>query len=177
MWKTRLWGVLVALGISAAIAGVLTGLGADQSPSSLWAGWAQLLLPAGLAAFMLSTRVTGRWPDGVGDVFAMACVTYLIALLIYPLVIAVAAWPSVANGGLVPCLDLRPGAALYESCRSGLHGNAALDALRDSTVFYYELSPVALIVFSPIAAALLVPSLIWVLSMRLFKRLVYHRSV
>jgi hypothetical protein len=175
-FRMRLYGVVVASLIAASIASALSVNGGEQPSANLLAAWALFILPAGLAALALSTRVHGRWPDGAGDVLAMAVVTYAIGVLLFPVIQSLGAWPAVSNGGQVPCLNLRPGAALYEGCASGLHGSAAWDALVTATVGYYELTPVALIVCSPLIVVLAVPSLVWVLLMRWFERR-YQRSV
>jgi hypothetical protein len=170
--RTRLYGVVAASLIAASIALALTLTGGGRPG----ADWALFILPAGLAALGLSTRVHGRWPDGAGDILAMAVVTYAIGVLLFPAIQSLAAWQEVSNGGQVPCLSLRPGAAPYERCASGLHGSAAWDALVNATVGYYELTPLALAFCSPLIAVLAVPSLVWVLLMRWFERARYHRS-
>jgi hypothetical protein len=177
MWKARLGGVVVASGIAAAVALTLTMTGGHESPAELAASWAYTLLPACLAGLLLSARVHADWRENAGDVLAMAVVTYVIGVLLFPTIQAVAAWPAVSDGGQIPCLSLRPGAAMYEGCASGLHGSAAWDALVNATVGYYVLSPVALVVCSPLIVVLAAPSLVWVLLMRWLKRVAYHRSV
>ena len=101
----------------------------------------------------------------------MAVVTYVVGVLLSPIVSAVAAWPDVSTGGRVPCLY-----PLSSSCASGLHGNGAWDALIQATLGFYLWTPVALVVFVPLAAALVLPSFVWVLMMRRFVGGTYHRS-
>jgi hypothetical protein len=176
MWKTRLCGAAAASAIAAVVALLLTVIGGDESPPALAESWADTLVPACLAGLLLATRVHADWRRNTGDVLAMAVVTYLIGVLLFPMVQAVAAWPAVSNGGQVPCLNLRPGAAMYEGCASGLHGSAAWEALVRATIGYYELTPVALVVCSPLIVLVAVPSLAWVVAMRWCERFVYQRS-
>jgi hypothetical protein len=166
--RTRLYGTALAFVIAAAVASIVTVIGTGQPGPGLITDWIDFILAACLAAVMLSIRVRGRRYDGAGDVTAMAVVTYVIGVLLFPIVQLVATLPSVSNGGLIPCPSYPFGGTLYEGCASGLHGSAAWDALISVTVEYYKLTHVALLVLSPLLVVLAVPSLVWVRLMRRF---------
>ena len=136
-----------------------------------WPNLVLATLAACLGALAVSTRVRGSRRLGIWEAVLMAVVTYVIGVVLSPIVSAVASWPDVSNGGRVPCLY-----PLVSSCASGLHGGAALDALIQATLGFYPLMPIALVVFIPLAAALVVPSSVWVLLMRRIVGDSYQRS-
>jgi hypothetical protein len=172
----RLYGVLVAAVVAVVVAVALSlarvGAGSVDAVQFLVVA----VVAAGVAALLFATRVRAGWLHGLGEVIAMAVLTYVIGLLLFPVVQAVASWSDVSNGGRIPCLSLRPGASLYVDCPGGLHGNAAFGALIDGTLSWYPGAPVALLLFAPLLAPLLVPSTVWVLLMRFAKVDAYHRS-
>ena len=163
--RTWLYGQALAFAIAAAVASIVTVIGTGQPGPGLVADWIDFILAACLATALLSAR-HGRWPYDAGDAMATAVVTYVIGILLFPIVQLVAYWPSVSSGGLVPCLSYPFGGTLYEYCPSGLHGRAAWDALSSVTVEYYKLTHMALVVCSPLVVILVVPSLVWVRLMR-----------
>jgi hypothetical protein len=160
--------VLAALTISVLAATLVKGLDTDVEP-----GFGALaVVSACMAAYVLATRIRGGLRHGIGEVLMMTLLTYLLGILIFPIGQAVVAWPRVAGGGSVPCAD-----NLGFYCASGLSGFAALRELINATPGWYVLTPLALVVFWPLLAMLLVPSLVWVLSMRRRRARLYQRSV
>lgn len=91
----------------------------------------------------------------------MAIATYLIAVLLFPIVLAVWTMQSVSNGGEIQCVSRG-----FTECPVGLRGGEALAALVDATLGYYLATPIALVVTLPALVGLLVPSTFWVVVMR-----------
>jgi hypothetical protein len=179
--SVQVYGVLLA-GVIAIVAALL----AQMFLAVVWPGFvlgvnlpfeAYSVVAAGLAAALISNRVGAGLRHGIGEVLAMAIATYFIAILLFPIVLAVWTWPSVSNGGEIQCV-----ARGLSVCPHGLFGDAAMSALDKATMDYYGTAPIAFIILMPAAVGLLVPSTVWVVLMR---RLLgddsgadlYHRSV
>jgi hypothetical protein len=177
----RLYGVLVAavVALVTAVAFSVTGVGPLTvfGPGSVdYVLFSTLsVIAAVLAALVLSTRVRDGRLHGVGAVFAMAALTYVVGVLLFPIVAAAAAWPAVSNGGAVPCLYIQI-IGTENRCAGGLQGVEAMQALFGATLGWYPGTPLALILFAPLFVILLVPSLVWMLLMRLADGDAYHRS-
>jgi hypothetical protein len=181
-WVVRLFGVLVAavVAVVTAVALSVTGVGPVSVFGSGSIDYIQFsvvsVIAAFLAALLLSTRVRDGRLHGVGAVIATAALTYVVGVLLFPIVAAAAAWPEVSNGGAVPCLEIRI-IGTESRCAGGLQGAEALQALFGATLGYYPATPVALVMFAPLLVILLVPSLVWTLLMRLTDGDAYQRSV
>jgi hypothetical protein len=165
--RTRLLrGAAVASGIASAMAFlaiVMVGVPPTAGPV---ADVVVCILPAGITGLLLSSRPDGRRRHGVGEVVAMTVITYLLGVLLFPVLLGLAALPGVVNGAPIPCPSFPPGGTAFEYCPVGLHGEEAWRALVSSTLDFYELTPLALIVCSPLLLLLVLPSAAWVLLMR-----------
>jgi hypothetical protein len=107
------------------------------------------ILVASLAAALVAPRLREGLGHAIGEVLCMAIATYLIAILLFPIVMAVTGGATVSDDGGV-CVSKLIG------CRLG--GDDALAA--------YALTPLALLFFLPALLVLLVPSAVWVFLMR-----------
>jgi hypothetical protein len=106
------------------------------------------ILAASLAAALVAPRLHEGLGHAIGEVLAMAIATYLIAILLFPIVMAFAGGSTGADDGGA-CTSII-------GCRLG--GDAALQA--------YALTPIAVFFLLPALLVLLVPSAVWVLLMR-----------
>lgn len=122
--------------------------------------WTSILavLSAAIGGLIVAPIVKGGRGHGTWEIFLMALVTYLSAILLTPVVISISALPRVIDGGDVPCNGL----SHYQfQCPTGLHGSAALGALIGGAVEIYALALVALLLFLPLLALLLIPAAVW----------------
>ena len=178
----RLYGVLVAAAMAVVAAVVLSaaGFGALSVLGRAAVDMVQFsvvsVIAACSAALSLSTRVRDGRLHGASAVVAMAAATYVVGVMLFPIIQAVAAWPQVSNGGATPCFEIRI-IGMESRCAGGLQGAEALQALFGATLGYYPATPVALVMFAPLLVILLVPSLVWVRLMRRADVDAYHRSV
>jgi hypothetical protein len=107
------------------------------------------ILVASLAAALVAPRLREGLGHGIGEVLAMAIATYLIAILLFPIGMAITGGTAATDEGGA-CTSII-------GCRLG--GDAALQA-------YYALTPLAILFFLPALPVILVPSAAWVLVMR-----------
>ncbi|HEX7492232.1 MAG TPA: hypothetical protein VF337_11085 [Candidatus Limnocylindrales bacterium] len=148
----RLLGILLAAAIALVTALVVQAIPAlgwtyfDVGPYTPFAVYP--ILVASLAAALVVPRLGEGSRHAVVEVLAMAIATYLIAILLFPIVMAVTGGTTVSDDGGA-CVSMI-------GCRLG--GDAALQA--------YALTPIAILFLLPSLLVLLVPSAVWVFSMR-----------
>jgi hypothetical protein len=147
--------------------------GADLAGLATWTTLA--VVSAGIGGLIMAPSVKVGSGHGAWEVFLMALVTYLAAILLAPIIIAITALPRVLNGGDVPCNGL----SHYQfQCPTGLHGYPALGALVGGAIETYALTIVALVLFLPLLALLLIPAAVWdKLVRREIRQQLYDRSV
>jgi hypothetical protein len=147
--------------------------GVDLAGLATWTTLA--VLSAGIGGLIVAPIVKGGSGHGPWEVVLMALATYLSAILLAPIVISITALPRVLDGGDVPCNGL----SHYQfQCPTGLHGYAALGALIGGAIETYALTLVALLLFLPLLALLLIPAAVWDgLVRREIRRRRYQRSV
>jgi hypothetical protein len=151
----RLLGILVAAAIAAVAALVV-----QLCPAFGWTYFAvgpnmtfelYAILVASLAGALVGPRLREGLGHAFGEILAMAIATYLIAILLFPIVMAVTSGPGVSSGGGDYC-----NSGELIGCRLG--GDAALDS--------YGLTPLAILFTLPALPGLLVASAVWVFLMR-----------
>ncbi len=157
-------GSVVALAAAiGASGGLLAGIlleGTD--PRDLWSVAAVVLfltclcsLAASAATFIVC-RAMNRWRlRRVVGVLAMAALTYVCAVLIFPALMAAVNVPNVLNGGALPCIQSGGG------CEAGRHGLDAIAGLVVTTLQTYGLCVYAVVGLPMATAQLLVPAAIW----------------
>jgi hypothetical protein len=157
-------GPVVALAAAiGAAGGLLAGIlleGTD--PRDLWTVASVVLfltclssLAASAAAFIVCLAMN-RWrPKRVVGVLAMAALTYVCAVLIFPALMAAVNVPNVLNGGALPCIQSGGG------CEAGRHGLDAIAGLVVTTLQTYGLCVYAVVGLPMSTATLLVPASIW----------------
>ncbi len=157
-------GSVIALAAAiGAVGGLLAGIlleGTD--PRDPWSVAAVVLfltclssLAAGAAAYIVCLAMN-RWrPRRVVGVLAMAVLTYLCAVLIFPALMAAVNLPNVLNGGALPCIQSGGG------CEEGRHGFDAIAGLVVTTLQTYGLCVYAVVGLPMSTATLLVPAGIW----------------
>ena len=157
-------GSLVALAAAiGAVGGLLAGIlmeGTD--PRDTWTIAAVVLfltclssLAASVAAWIVCLAMNRRPRRRVVGVLAMAALTYVCAVLIFPAFMAAVNVPSVLNGGALPCIQSGGG------CEAGRHGLDAIAGLVETTLETYGLCVYAVVGLPMSTATLLVPAAIW----------------
>jgi hypothetical protein len=157
-------GSLVALAAAiGAVGGLLAGIlmeGTD--PRDTWTIAAVVLfltclssLAASVAAWIVCLAMNRRPRRRVVGVLAMAALTYVCAVLIFPAFMAAVNVPSVLNGGALPCIQSGGG------CEAGRHGLDAIAGLVETTLETYGLCVYAVVGIPMATATLLVPASIW----------------
>ncbi|MFN2168110.1 MAG: hypothetical protein ACK2U9_17855 [Anaerolineae bacterium] len=114
--------------------------------------WIVLWSLAGGAASWLAGPIHGRPFRIVAD----ALLTWLMALLLLPVLVVVVNLPGVLGGGPTPCIQWPPGS----QCPSGLHGMDALVELAKTCLTWYVLDVLLLLMWW-VPVVLLVPATIW----------------
>jgi hypothetical protein len=157
-------GSVVALAAAiGAVGGLLAGIlleGTD--PGDVWTVTAVVLfitcvtaLAASSAAWIVCLAMN-RWrPKRVVGVLALAALTYVCAVLIFPALYAAVNVPNVLNGGALPCIQYGG------DCESGRRGLDAIAGLVVTTLETYGLGVYALVLLPMAAVQLLVPAVIW----------------
>jgi hypothetical protein len=157
-------GSVVALAAAiGAVGGLLAGIlleGTD--PRDLWTVAAVVLfitclstLAASMAAWIVGLAMN-RWRlKRVVGVLALAALTYVCAVLIFPALMAAVNVPSVLNGGALPCVQSGGG------CEVGRHGLDAIAGLVETTLETYGLCVYALVLLPGTMTTLLIPAGIW----------------
>jgi hypothetical protein len=157
-------GSVVALAAAiGAVGGLLAGIlleGTD--PRDLWTVTAVVLfltclssLAASAAAWIVGLAMN-RWRlKRVVGVLALAALTYVCAVLIFPALMAAVNVPSVLNGGALPCIQYGG------DCEAGRHGLDAIAGLVVTTLQTYGLCVYALVLLPGTMTTLLIPAVIW----------------
>ena len=157
-------GSVVALAAAiGAAGGLLAGMlleGTD--PGDLWTVTAVVLfltclssLAASAAAWIVCLAMNRRPLNRVVGVLALAALTYVCAVLIFPALMAIVNVPNVLNGGELPCIQSGGG------CEAGRHGLDAIAGLVGTTLETYGLCVYAVILLPGAMTTLLVPAIIW----------------
>jgi hypothetical protein len=154
--------VALAAAIGAA-GGLLAGIlleGTD--PRDLWTVTAVVLfltslssLAACAAAWIVCLAMNRRPLTRVVGVLALAALTYVCAVLIFPALMAAVNVPNVLNGGALPCIQYGG------DCEAGRHGLDAIAGLVVTTLQTYGLCVYALVLLPGTMTTLLIPAVIW----------------
>jgi hypothetical protein len=170
-------GPVVALAAAIGAAGGLLagGLLEGADPSDPWTVAAVVLfitclstLAASSAAWIVCLAMN-RWrPRRIVGVLALAALTYICAVLIFPALMAAVNVPNVLNGGALPCIQYGG------NCEAGRHGLDAIAGLALTTLQTYGLCVYALVLLPGTMTTLLIPAVIWDVVAR---RLGWLRSV
>jgi len=157
-------GSVVALAAAiGAVGGLLAGiLPEGTDPRDLWTVASVVLfltclssLAASAAAFIVCLAMNRWHPKRVVGVLALAALTYVCAVLIFPALMAAVNVPNVLNGGALPCIQSGGG------CEAGRHGLDAIAGLVVTTLQTYGLCVYAVVGLPMSTATLLVPASIW----------------
>ena len=157
-------GSVVALAAAiGAVGGLLAGIlleGTD--PRDLWTVAAVVVFLTCLSSLAASAAACivclamNRWrPKRVVGVLALAAITYVCTVLIFPALLAAVNVPTVLNGGALPCIQSGGG------CEAGRHGLDAIAGLVETTLVTYGLCVYAVVGLPMATATLLVPASIW----------------
>jgi hypothetical protein len=160
----RAYGILLAGAIAiitALLAQMVLALGSVLTSGFNLQFVAYCVLASGLAAALMSNRVSRSSRSPISDILTMTIATFIIAILLFPIVLAVWTRPTVESGGEVQCVSRG-----LSACPHGLSGDAAMSAQDDAMIAYYRMTPLAFVVLLPAAIGLLVPSAVWVVLMR-----------
>ena len=157
-------GSVVALAAAiGAVGGLLAGIPLEGTdPRDLWTVAAVLLFVTFLSSLAASAAACivclamNRWRlKRVVGVLALAAMTYVCAVLIFPALMAAVNVPNVLNGGALPCIQSGGG------CEAGRHGLDAIAGLVETTLQTYGLCVYAVVGLPMATATLLVPASIW----------------
>jgi ABC-type branched-subunit amino acid transport system permease subunit len=165
--KARARGAVVAAALSAVVVWIANPQSIPPQPTPDWMIAIPCLLAAAIGGWLFGSRVLRATKSSI---VLMALATYVVLILLLPLVPAVTAAPGATNGGAIPCLDIRFGSSPPGPCPKGLHGSEALNRLVSETATFYVFAPFSLVIFSPLLILLLLLSAVWAWITKLLRR-------
>jgi hypothetical protein len=131
--------------------GLLSGYRIRGEPSELLLFWVLMWSLAGGAAAWVAGAIR-RWPLRI---VADALLTWLMVLLLFPVLLGVFNLPTVVNGDPMPCFYIS-----HNDCRSGLYGIDAVVELAKVCLEWFVIDLFLLLVWW-VPVVLLVPATIW----------------
>jgi hypothetical protein len=94
-------------------------------------------------------------------IFSVTLASYILIILLTPLVNALVALPGAVDGGSIPCLNIAFGSATPPRCPSGLHDGEAISRLIAEALTFYMLSPFSLALLSVVMVPMAALAALW----------------